>query len=284
MFESNKLVEKLFYSGNREYTRVDGNVTYLDGRNLTRPTEIPKQQRIIMIALVAVAVVIGIFIIKDTVISSLQATVLAEKTIAENLARPASIESIPHLPNLIDLDDAAIITALEKGGGNYYSAAEMTNSNNLTIYKIPDDLSVADAAVQYRRGIGSLTAADATFLLNGSWSLSVDRLGTTSMVVHYADFSTGDPQIAIQNALAKEGFDVSSITDSGIDDSNNTFTTGTIKVGDTDCIWKISALSLDNVYSISGLPEDSCYVGVRLTKTAEAAPQSNDEDSEDTFI
>lgn len=269
MVDSNKLVEKLFYSSKREYTRTDGNIAYLDTTGLTRPLGIPKPQRIFVAILVVIAIVIGIFIIKDTVISSLQATVLAEKTISSNLARPASIESIPHLPDLIDLDDAAIISALEKNGGNFYSATEMADSGNLTIYKIPDDLAVADAAIQYRRGIGSLTAADATFLLNGSWSLSVDRMGTTSMIVRYADFSTKDPTTAVQNALAKEEFDTASITETGVDDSDNTFTTGTLKVGDTECIWKISALPLSDVYSIHGMPEDACYVGVRLTKVTE---------------
>lgn len=271
MVDSSKIVEKLFYSSHRDYTRTDGNVAYLDGTRLTRPNEIPKPQRIFIVILVIVAIIIGIFIIKDTVISSLQATVLAEKTVSENLARPASIESIPHLANLIDLDDGAIISTLEASGGSYYSAAEASSAENLTIYRIPDDLSVADAAIQYRRGIGALNVSDATFLLNGSWSLQVDRQGSTSMVVRYADFTTGDPETAVQSALAKEGFSADSITESGIDESDNTFTSGTIDVGGTNCIWKISALPLSEVYSIHGMPEESCYVGIRLTKTVEPA-------------
>lgn len=267
MFDSNKFVDKLFYNSKREYTRTDGNVDYLDGTGLSRPIDIPKPQRIFIVIIVVVAAIIGIFIIKDTVITSLQSTVLAEKTMTENLARPASIESIPYLPDLIDLDNANIINKLESNGGNYYSVTESSNSTDLRIYKIPDDMNIADAAVQYRRGIGALTAADATFLLNGSWTLTVDRSGTTSAVIHYADFATGDPATAIQSAIAKEGFASDSITESGVDESNNTFTTGTLKIGETDCIWKVSALPLDEVHSIYGMPENACYVGIRVTKT-----------------
>ena len=85
------------------------------------------------------------------------------------------------------------------------------------------------------------------------------------MVVRYADFSTADPQVAVQNALTKQGFNPESITESGVDDSGNTFSLGSIDVDGTMCTWKISALPLKDMYSISGLPEDACYIGVRVT-------------------
>jgi hypothetical protein len=88
------------------------------------------------------------------------------------------------------------------------------------------------------------------------------------MVVRYIDFSTGDPQIAVQNAIMKEGFDTGSITESGEDDSGNTFSTGSFTIDDASYTWKVSALPLEEIYSISGLPEKSaCYVGVRVTRS-----------------
>jgi hypothetical protein len=84
------------------------------------------------------------------------------------------------------------------------------------------------------------------------------------MVVRYADFTTGDPQVAIRSALEKEGFDANNV-ESGVDDSGNSFSTGGVDVNGTQCTWRISAVPLSDYYAISGMPENACYVGVRIT-------------------
>ena len=85
------------------------------------------------------------------------------------------------------------------------------------------------------------------------------------MVVRYADFSTDDPQVAVQKAVEREGFDTGSISESGVDESGNTYNMGVVEVGKKAYTWKVSALPLDDMYSINNMPTDACYVGVRLT-------------------
>ncbi len=266
MLDNDKLVDLLHYNGTREYTREDGNVAYLDGTRLGRPPVMPQAQRIILGVIVIVAIIIGIFILKDTVIANIQESLTREQTVAANIVREASLETVPDMATLINMDDASIQALFAEQGYTFYDATALTESGNMMLFKIPSDMTLDEAAAFYLRGLGSLNASDASKVLCGSWLLSVDRINTTSMVVRYVDFSTGNPQAAIQNALAKEGFDAASLTDSGIDDSKNTFSTGTLDAAGTPCMWRISALPLEEMYSISGLPEDACYVGIRVTK------------------
>ncbi len=273
MADFHKLVDHLFYNGKRGYTRTDGSIDYLDGTGLARPADMPKPQRIFVAVLVVIAIVIGFFIIRGTVIDTLRTTILAEQTINENISRPASIDSIPKVADLINLGDEMILSTLQASGDSFLNSSENSENGNLVVRRAPKDITLDEIANLLTHGVGALNAADATRLLTGSWTLNVERTGATSIVVRYADFVTGNPQTAIQNAMEKEGFDRNSVTESGEDDSGNTFMTGTLVAGDSQCIWRVSALPLDDVYSINGLPEDACYVGVRLTKVGDAPTQ-----------
>lgn len=267
MIDAEKLAESLHYDGTREYTRVDGDIAYLDGKRLGRPSEMPRPQRNVLRVIVAIAVIIGAVILFRMVIAPLQASLTVEETVAANIERPASLATVPPMGELVTMDDASIKALFEEEGYSFYDATALTDSGNMMLLKLPDDMSVEEAGAMYLRGIGSLSAADATRLLCGSWMLSVDRINTTSMVVRYADFTTGDPQAAIQSALAHEGFDSATVTDSGVDDSQNTYTAGIIGTEeDVRYTWRVSALPLDEMYPIRNLPEDACYVGIRVTK------------------
>lgn len=259
------LVDRIFYANRREYTHVEGEVAYLDGTPLRRPFSMPRTQRAIAAAIVVVAVIIGAVFVNNTVLTSMREAATAEQSIADNLARQTSLETVPQMAQLVNLGDDDIRARFAEAGYTVYDATELSDSGAMVLYKLPQGMDVDDAAVLYAQGIGSLSAVQATRLLNGSWYFSADRDGVTSMVVRYADFSTGDPQIAVQNALSKEDFDPESITGSGEDDSGNTFSSGTLDADGTACSWQISALPLSDMYSIAGMPEDACYVGIRVT-------------------
>ena len=259
------LVDRLHYDGQREYTSKRGNVLYLDGTPLTRPAYMPRAQRMIALVIIAVAIVIGFIMVNTFVISRLQEAATAEQTISNNLAREASIETIPNMASLISLDNESIKAAFSEAGYTIYDATSFDDSNDMVLYKLPSDMTVGDAVALYQQGIGSLKAEQASKLLNGSWRFAVDRINGTSMVVRYADFSTGDPMIAVQSAMKKQGLSSDANVESGVDDSGNTYSQGTVDVNGTSCTWKFSALPLDEMYSISGLPTDACYVGVRFT-------------------
>ena len=265
MQEPHSFVDRIHYDGHREYTKMQGNIAYLDGTPLTRPADMPRAQRVIAFAIIAVAIIIGIVLVNTFVISRWQQEAATEQAVAANIARQPSIDTIPNMAGLIKLDNDAIKAKFSEAGYSIYDRSEKDDSNDLSLYKIPSDTSLGEVAGLYAAGINSLNAEEASKLLVGSWSFAVDRKNGTSMVVHYADFSTSDPQIAVQNAIRKEGFDQASVTDQGVDESGNTYTAGTLDVEGTNCAWKVSALPLDEMYSISGLPSNACYVGVRVT-------------------
>jgi hypothetical protein len=264
MVDLHSLVDKLFCANRREYSVRNGGTAYLDASPLNRPITMPIAQKIILAVIIIAAIVIGGFFVNDTVFANARAVEKAEKTIAANLARPASLESIPNMASLVLLSDDEIRAAFNQAGYNIYDASSMSEDNSLILWKMPDDVSVEQAALMISQGIKKLDPEQATLLLNGSWKFESDRVNGTSMVVRYADFTTGDPQVAIRSALEKEGFDANNV-ESGVDDSGNSFSTGGVDVNGTQCTWRISAVPLSDYYAISGMPENACYVGVRIT-------------------
>ena len=256
--------ERLHYDGQRDYTRAEGDVNYLDGTPLRRPIKMPLGQRLIALVIVVVGIIIGAMLVNNYVIQRWQQNAAIEQAIIDNLAREASAESVPNMASVIHLDNDAIRASFDEAGYKYFDMSETDESNDLVLYKMPNDMTVAEGADLYRSGVGTLSAVEASRLLTGGWYFAVDRAGGTSMVVRYVDFTTGDPKTAVQNAVTKQGFDTSGITESGVDESDNTFSTGTVTADDQTCTWRVSALPLKDIYSITGLPEDACYVGVRI--------------------
>ena len=266
MADLREVIDRIHYENNRSYTVKRGNIAYLDGTPLTRPFNMPAPQRLIALGIIAVAIIIAFMLVNNFVISRWQEAQETERTIAANLARTPSIDSLPNMSYLINRGDEDIRAAFSKDGYNMLDISSQNESHNLTMYKLPDDVSADTASTYYLQGINALEADVASKLLVGGWSFSADRTNATTMAVHYADFSTGDPQIAVQNAIRKVGFDATTISDSGEDESGNTYSSGTLEAEGVPCTWKVSALPLKEVYSINGLPEDACYVGVRITK------------------
>lgn len=259
------LIDRLFYDNRREYTVKQGNIAYLDSKPLRRPFKMPAAQRVILIVIVIAAVVVGFVIINNTLLQSIRETQAEAQSVVENLKREASIDTIPKMNEYIKLSNEEVKAKLIEQGFSIYDASQLDDSGELNLYKIPSDMTTDDAVLMYLQGVNSLSASQASKLLVGSWYFGVDRVNTTSMVTRYADFSTSDPEIAVQNALQKEGFPLDSLLESGVDESGNTYSMGNIDVDGTICVWKISALPLNQMYSIRGLPEDACYVGVRIT-------------------
>ena len=266
MDNTHSLLERIMGPVERTYTKRKDGVRYLDGTSLTRSPGIPGAQRTILIIIVIAALAVGAFFIYNTVYASIRQAALAKQSVAENLSRPASIETIPDMTNYILLSDDEVKQAINDSGYTYYDVTSPGSVTGITVYKLPADVSMEDAEVLYTRGIDRLNASQASLILNGSWQFATDRTGTGSMVARYADFSTGDLQTALNNALNTQKFNRESIADTGVDDAGNTYASGTIDVGGTLCVWRVSVIPLDDMYSVSGLPEEACYVGIRLTK------------------
>lgn len=265
MPDLHSLTERLYYTNRRRYTVKNGNVAYLDGTPLRRPISIPAGQRVLAIVIVIAAIVLGGMFFNATVLSSIREAEVAKQAVSDNLARQASIDTIPIMTDVVALDDNEIRKKFTNDGYTVFDASSLANSDDMVLYKLPSDVSVQDASVMLSKGVNGLTAADATKLLNGSWYFASERSGGTSMVVRFADFATANPQEAVMKAINKEGFDATKISESGVDESGNTYSMGVVEVDKKAYTWKVSALPISEMYSTKNLPEDACYVGVRLT-------------------
>ena len=262
-----------------EYDEKRGEINYLDSKGLSRPLSIPKQQFIVVAVFVAIAAAIGIYAIYSfygAVYGSAQST---QEAIDENLSRDVTYD-LPVLSDIIAADDDTIRTAFEEAGLSIYEEAEEesdeeaegseeteeeSSDEGMELVKFPSDMDASEAQSLYEEGISSLGAEDASMLLNGMWTLSVDRSSGANMIVRYADFSSGGLEAAVNAAIATEGFDTESASDIDVDDSGNTYCEGSMEIDGVAYTWRVSAIALDEIYDISGLPDDAVYVGIRLS-------------------
>ena len=246
-----------------EYTQRNGNVMQLDGTGLARPQKMPLQQKIIAGALVVAGIVIGCLIINDTVYETARQAALSQESVETNIQREASVSTLPALASVVGASDDDIKAYVQAQGFNFYDATSESDSG-ISIYKLPADVSVADAGILYARGVSKLSASQATLLLNGSWQLSTSHEGSNSIIMRYADFKSTSTEAALSAAMNQEGIQTASVSDSGTDDSGNTYRAGTIDINGATYNWRTSAIELDKIYDIKGMP-DAYYVGVRLT-------------------
>ena len=259
------LSDILYYDSERDYDVRKGDVMYLDAKPLKRRRSMGTAGKIFVSIVAVVAVLIGYQFINNLVIAPMQEAASIQENTLKNLERQASVETIPLLADVINRSDDDIRALFDSCNYVCYDMTE-ANGGTLTLYKLPSDVSLEEGEALLTRGVDSLNSEQASRLLQGSWYFAADRVGGTTMVTRYVDFSTGVPEVALQNALAKEGFDPASQTDAGEDDSGNTYITGNIDINGENCTWRISALPITEIYDVQGLPEKAVYVGVRITK------------------
>ena len=156
----------------------------------------------------------------------------------------------------------AILEEPEDDMGTAWAHVYYISPNGYIIYM----RGYTEAGVMYASGVSSLSATDASRLLKGSWTLTVNRTGTTDMRLKFADFSSGSVDAAIQSAIKAGGLTEAAVIDAGTDDAGNTYQSGTIDANGTTYKWRVSAIPLSSVYKINGLPDTAIYVGIRMTK------------------
>ena len=252
--------------------RAEDATLYPDGSGLLRPVNMPGQAWIVALVFAAVALGLGAWWGSNTMNDIEDSVKLSLATVEENLEREVTYD-LPQIVTLLDLDNQSILAKLEEEGLTIYNLSPAEDGEEqdeadggLNIMKLPSDVSLSDAAVMLSRGIANLDAARAAKLLNGSWTLQVDREAGVNDVVRYVDFSSGSIEAAIESAIAIEGFDPATVSEDtqGVDDAGNTYKQGTVQVGETSYTWRVSAVPLEDVYDIAGLPEESVYVGIRV--------------------
>ncbi|NGM17067.1 teichoic acid transporter [Xiamenia xianingshaonis] len=258
------------FSRKSPYSSKQGSVRYLDGSGLRRSMKLGAPQFAFMALLIALGLGLSVYTFVTTSNNMAEAAARSQASVEENLSRE-SIYNVPHLQNLIAMDNTQILQQFADSGFTTYDlggADGESPDGSMCLMKIPDDMTLTDASVMMMGGgIGSLNASQAALLLNGSWVFDVQRGEGTEMRVRYADFSVDTIDAAIEWAVDYEGFNGENAeeNDYGVDNAGNTFRAGTIDIDGTTYEWQVSAISLKSVYNISGLPENSIYVGIRLS-------------------
>ncbi len=240
-------------------------VRYLNGDVLSRPLKMPAKYRRMSYLLVLVAIAIGVAFLTYYLDTTINEPKREQQRMEERLEQDIAL-NLPDMISLLPMDDATILATLQASGDTIFDKSSFQGDTSaLELIKLPPEVDLAQAGALYLKGINKLSGTEAALLLNGSWDLDVDRSKGMNMAIHYADFKSKTVDAAIQNALVEEGLDQTVLTESGTDNSGNTFATGNVEVGGITYAWKISALPLNEVYSVNGLPEDAIYVGIRFT-------------------
>ena len=242
-------------------------IRYLDARPLERPISTPFTVRRGMVALMVAAAVVGaacLFWYFDAVVS---APSREAALVEENIARNVPLD-LPQLATLMPLGDEEVLAALQASGDTLFQLVPIGEQpeGGFEVVKLPEGVTVAEAAASYAAGLDNISAATATRLLNGGWRLTVTRSGGTDMYVGYADFKSHEPQAAITQAMAAEGIDPASTADAGTDELGNTYSTGTLTLDDHAYNWRISVVPLPTMYRLHGIPDTIQYVGIRFTQ------------------
>lgn len=244
-----------------------GPIKYPDDSGLKRPLDPPSSVRRNMLAILAVACLIGGFVIFKYLDAAVTGPLKDKEAAAEYAAKEVALD-LPQIAPLLNSDDQAIMSSLSSAGYTLYEKTPVGSNEKggFEVIKLPADVSLEQAGLIYLGGINNASASDAAKLLNGSWTLSVDRSAGTSIRVRYADFASGNIDTAIQAAKAAEGLSDAQATDAGVDDAGNTYQEGTITSGEETYVWRVSVVPLSDVYDVTGLPEDALFVGIRFTK------------------
>lgn len=247
--------------------KVSGSIRYLDDSGLNRPLDMPAQVRRGLLVALALACIIGaamIFRYFDSIIGAPQRD---QEAMQENLAREVSLD-LPQLVSFMTMGDQDIMASLNSTGYTIYEKTPVgaNEAGGFEVIKLPEGVSLEEAGLVYLAGMSNASAADASRLLNGSWTLSVDRSSGTSMRVRYADFASGSADATIQNAKAAEGLSEIQAAEAGVDDAGNTYQAGTVDMNGETYSWRVSVIALSEVYEVSGLPDDALFVGIRFTE------------------
>lgn len=249
-----------------DYVDSEEAVRYLDGSALSRPFELPPNQRIIAAVFLIIAIGIGGYFGFKAIDEVVNAPARAAASVEENLTRDVALD-LPSLPTLITYSIDDIRATFDEAGLTIYDLTDEEVAAavvGLDFFKLPSDVTLPDAMVLYSQGIPNLSAADAAKILNGSWRLTGDWSSGIDMNLRYADFASGSAEASIQNAMVAEGLDTSALGESGIDGSGNTYQSGTIDIDGYTYTWKISVCPLSGIYDVDGLPDSATYVGIRL--------------------
>lgn len=253
----------------RQVFHENPNIYYMNGESLSRPMTLPPSAKVGIIVIIIIAAILASVAFYMYFDATTNEPAREQARMQEQLDREVTLD-LPDLLSMLELDDATIDAQLKGTGATFFERSAVGTGEDYEMIKLPADVTLVDAAAMYASGVSKLTPSQAATLLNGSWDLVIDRSNGLDLSLHYADFKSGNEANAISNAIAAEGLERGTVTDSGDNDGyGNHFTQGTIMINGVVYDWTVSSVALKDVYSINGLPDDAVYVGIRIKKGAE---------------
>ena len=245
---------------NNDDTFVEGNVAYPNAKKLLRPQSIGGKWLIVAGLIVILAVCSAYFLVYFS-------QVRTSSQVEQNMTREIAYD-LPQLKDYIAATDAQdVYNDLSERYELVQLGIDDVSSTGFDVFKLPEDVNVDEGAAALKNGIGSLDILSASKVLNGGWRITMDLTNYQDLRVRYTDFKSSSIEEAILSAIQSEGFDGEDceMTKEGVDESGNTFKSGTVQTEDETYFWRVSAVKFNDAYSIKGMPETAIYVGIRMT-------------------
>lgn len=194
---------------------------------------------------------------------------IATKVPESVTALSESIErNIPAVVGLMGMSDADTVATLAANNTLYQTAVE---SSGVELVRLPSDMGLEELALDYSVGFSNLDIDELCRILKGCWFFTSNNIGSETLKVKYADFTSGSVPAALVAAVNEQGFsaDGCQVLSSGVDDAGNNYQYGTYPIGDGAVYyWRVAACPIKDVYYNDDLPENGSYVGITVSETA----------------
>lgn len=237
-------------------------VRYLDPGALARPLDMPRTQRIQMLAFVAVAVLIGVLIFNNVTSGMSSGSSAASGEVAQIIAENGDLD-LSVLADYTINDADGIKSRLSDAGITYYDNSK-SSDDELELVRVPDGLNSSEVKSILTSGLSSVDTATAARYICGTWRLTGNFDSGVDLRVRYCDLSATTASAALTDAAKSQGYTIPESAQETTDSAGNTSVSGTVDYDGTTYAWTISACDLSNVYNVSGIPGTAQYVGIHL--------------------
>ena len=135
----------------------EGPVRTIDSSSLARPFDPPKPVLIVSLVFALIAAIIGGRYAFGAIDGILHGAQRDAATVETNINRGVSYD-LPIMENYISLDDATIVQTFADAGYQTYNMLG-EGEEGVDVMKIPSDVTLADAALVYAKGVSNMDGA-----------------------------------------------------------------------------------------------------------------------------
>ena len=254
-------------SEHKDDKMIQGNIAYPNAKKLLRPQTLKGPWLILAAVVIALAACVAWNFLSTASDSIYFSQIRMRTQVEQNIARDISYDFV-QLKSYITYSSAQDV--YDEVSSEYtlvQLGVDEVSEDGFDAFKLPSDVSSEEGAAALKGGIGSMNKVQASKVLKGGWRITMDVSNYQDLRVRYTDFSSATLEDAILSAIYSQGFDGDDceVTAEGIDESGNTYKSGTCDIDGETYFWRVSAVQFNDAYSIDGIPDTAIYVGVRMT-------------------